>query len=441
MSSPRPPSVDFLADMLYDGSTPRALVVEAVKRAISHGGEQGVGIESQARRILAELAASRPARVINAAGVLLHTNLGRAPWSAQSALDGMAAAGYGNVELDVQSGDRGTRGLYTLELLRMLCGADAALVVNNNAGALLLTLSVLASSRSVPVSRGELIEIGGSYRLPDLISVSGAQLVEVGTTNRTRLQDYEAAIDDSTGAILKVHPSNYRISGFTSEASLRELAQLAQSNGLPLIFDAGSGLLDATTPWLSEHPPGWLAGEPGVRQALDHGADLVLFSGDKLLGGPQAGVIVGNAELVGRLAQSPLARALRVDGVTLASLSATLEAYADRKVLDIPFWRMATTPYEVLLQRAGDVVKSSGVECLISAGVSTVGGGSAPGAELPSPLVEIPGSADTIYRRLLSNSPPVLARRVEGRSVVDLRAVDTVDDIVVSEAIALACRS
>lgn len=420
------------------------LIVDRVRTAIesvrrSEGGPAEV--EQIAAGLVRALVSARPRCVVNATGVLLHTNLGRAPWSdnaVQAAVE--AGVSYGNVEFDRLSGGRGRRGGYVAELLVALTGAEAGLVVNNNAAAVFLILSVLGGA-TVPVSRGELVEIGGSYRLPELMTSAGVQLREVGTTNRTRISDYKQAVDDSTGLILKVHQSNYRIVGFTEDVTVPQLAELAGQTGLPLVFDAGSGLLDSTTPWLDNHPPAWLAGEPGVRQAVVEGADLVCFSGDKLLGGPQAGIVVGRQNLVDQLRGSPIARALRPDGVTLAGLAATLEAYADRRVTDIPLWRMATNSFADLESRAERLLADSGVVGSVVDGVSVLGAGSSPGGGIPTPEIELDGSSDRIYTSLLAWETPVVSHRVEGKVRINLRAVDTADDTMVSQALVEACRS
>jgi L-seryl-tRNA(Ser) seleniumtransferase len=279
------------------------------------------------------------------------------------------------------------------------------------------------------VSRGELIEIGGSYRLPDVIAAGGARLVEVGTTNRTRLGDFQTALQvHRSGAILKVHPSNYRVEGFTQEVSLVELASLASQHALPLIFDVGSGLLDSEASWV----PNWIREEPAVRQSIAAGADVVMFSGDKLLGGPQAGVIVGAAEVISRIRAHPLTRALRVDGSVYAGLEATLEAYLAGEPERIPFWRQALTTYEALEERVEPM--AAAVHGTVQGGNSMVGAGSAPGTEIPSPVIRIPGRQD-MFETLLDKDPAVLTRRDAGDLVVDLRAVNPEDDAHVMSAL------
>lgn len=444
MEKLRYPSVDRVAKLLYDGSLPRSLVVRVIREVITqarHRNEGGADVENAATAVLADLKRSCPIRVINATGVLLHTNLGRAPWSNDSMRVGMdVAAGYSNTELNLSDGDRGGRAGYLHRLLALITGAEAALVVNNNAGGLLLTLMALAAGKRVPVSRSELIEIGGSYRLPALMAASGAQLVEVGTTNRTRTDDYRQAIGPDTALLLKVHPSNYRIVGFTEEASLTELSSLGSSAGVPLAFDAGSGLIDERAPWFSGPPPAWLADEPGVAQSLQAGADLVLFSGDKLFGGPQAGVIVGRADLVSRLRRHPAARALRIDGPTAAALAATAEAYADGRAGELPFWKMAGMDRMVLDERTRQVIESAGIEAAIEEGGATAGAGSVPGTVIPGPVIGIGGRVDQVFERLLNTDPPVVSRRERGRLKVDLRTVSPSDDQVLARALRAACR-
>jgi L-seryl-tRNA(Ser) seleniumtransferase len=316
-----------------------------------------------------------------------------------------------------------------------LTGAEAGLAVNNNAAALVLALAALAAPEGVAVSRGELIEIGGSFRLPELMAASGARLVEVGTTNRTRLADYERALE-AVAAILKVHPSNYRVEGFSESVGYRDLGTLAEHACVPFIADVGSGLLDARTPWLDGSPPGWLADEPGVRQALDGGAGIVLFSGDKLLGGPQSGVIVGRADLVRRMATHPLMRAMRLDGPTLAALTVTLELYGSGRGAEIPFWHMAMLDEESLRPRLERLLPLLGGQGEIVMGESVPGAGSVPGETIRTPVLAIADRADFRWRRLLDAHPPILAWRNDQRLVIDLRTVATTDDSLIAAALA-----
>lgn len=361
--------------------------------------------------------------VINATGVLLHTNLGRAP-SAPEGSDGPAR--YSNLEIDLATGRRGNRAGHAAALLARLTGAEAGLVVNNGAAALLLVLSAVAAGRPVVVSRGELVEIGGGFRIPEVMASSGAHLVEIGTTNRTHLRDYESALSahHSVAAILKVHPSNYRMSGFIASADVGALSRL----GPPVIADIGSGLLDAAVPWLAGGPPSWLEEEPAARQTLRAGAAVVTFSGDKLFGGPQAGVIAGGKEIVEACRRHPLARALRPGGVVLAELQRVALAYMSRDLTALPFWRMATASVETLQARAAALGTGEVVAC-----ESVPGGGSAPGVTIPSAGITIEGDRTADLR---SFDPPVFARVVDGRTVLDLRTVDPQDDAVVAKALA-----
>jgi L-seryl-tRNA(Ser) seleniumtransferase len=405
--------------------------IDEARQAILAGGEAdpaAIALDS-----LLPLAAARPRRVLNATGVLLHTNLGRAPLAAQAAaVAADQAVGYLNLEIDLATGDRGGRGKYAAELLKTLTGAEGALVVNNNAGALLLSLAALAGGKRVLVSRGELIEIGGSFRLPDLMASSGAILDEVGTTNRTRLADYKRSVEGAA-AVLKVHPSNYRVEGFTEEVGYGELAALAATAGIPFIADVGSGLLDSRTPWLEGPPPSWLAGEPGVRQTLEAGASVVLFSGDKLLGGPQAGVIVGEGATVDRIRRHPMARALRVDGTTQAALIATLESYAAGDGRAIPFWDMATLDIAELTARSAAFASLIGEAATVIDSHSVPGAGSVPGEMIPSPAIRIDCDADAIWRELIVATPPVLARRKQGALEIDLRTIPPGNDNRIAE--------
>lgn len=432
------PSVDVMADRI-ESPLPRAMVVDACRLVLEQArsdiasGNQA-DTETMARLAVRAMERESGVRVINATGVLLHTNLGRSPWSTGTADRAVTTAtGYGNLEIDIDTGERSRRGGYVERLLTRLIGAEAVLVVNNNAAALLLALAATSRGRAVPVSRGELIEIGGSYRLPDVMEVSGARLVEVGTTNRTRVDDYRTALQThACGALLKVHPSNYRIEGFTETVAVSELAELSRERQIPLIYDTGSGLLDADAPWV----PGWLRDEPGARQALDDGADLVTFSGDKLLGGPQAGILAGSRETIELVRSHALARALRVDAVTYTALAATLEEYLDGPPLGLPFWSYALADEKTLRARCQVLAGQVGGE--IETGSSAVGGGSAPGIEIPSPQVRLPSGHD-LFECLLGQDRPILTRRDAGDLVVDLRAVDPEDDEAVISAI-VKCR-
>ncbi|MGD2043712.1 MAG: L-seryl-tRNA(Sec) selenium transferase [Acidimicrobiia bacterium] len=432
------PSVDVLAARIESG-LPRRLEVLVARSALEEarqaiGRKEDVDVDEIATRLVVSLRRAAPQRVVNATGVMLHTNLGRANWSDKAIERARLAAGsFNNVELDLETGERGLRGRYVQTLLTELTGAEAALVVNNNASALLLALTATSRGRAVPVARGELIEIGGSYRLPAVMEASGALLVEVGTTNRTRVGDYQVAMQThDCAALLKVHPSNYRVEGFTEEATVDDLAKLAAPAGLPLLYDLGSGLLDSEPAWV----PGWLRDEPAVKQSLASGADVVMFSGDKLLGGPQAGLIVGDSASISRLRRNPMARALRVDAVTYAALEATLEAYLEDTPSEIPFWRHALTPSDELEARSRSLAEA--VEGVVEPGNSEVGAGSAPGMLIPSPVVRLPGRQD-LFDCLLRSEPAILARRDSGDLLIDLRATDSGDEQVIVAAV-LKCR-
>jgi L-seryl-tRNA(Ser) seleniumtransferase len=436
------PSVDQFVAELGEWPLPRATVV-GVARSVIEGARQGrtEDLASVARVRLEGILLDRHRPVINATGVLLHTNLGRAPLASEAAeAAAQAATGYSNLELDLRTGGRGRRSPYLLDLLASLTGAEAALVVNNNAAALVLVLAALAQGREVIISRGELIEIGGSYRLPEVIAAGGAVLREVGTTNRTRISDYQAATGVSTGCLLKVHPSNYRITGFVEEVTVGELEALSREHNLPLVFDAGSGLLDETVPWLSGPPPVWLGDEPGIKQSIRAGAGVVLFSGDKLFGGPQAGIIVGRAELVARARRHPFARALRIDGSTAAALTITAEMYADGRGRQVPIWEMASMPYRALEQRLEGLQAETGVRGTIEESSSVLGAGSVPGSAITSPVLIIDHDASRIFQSLLQGTPAVLARRDSGRVILDLRAVPESDDQALTEALRVACQ-
>jgi L-seryl-tRNA(Ser) seleniumtransferase len=380
-------------------------------------------------------AAMRPSliRVINATGVIVHTNLGRAPLSdAAVARVREVAAGYTNLEYDLSRGARGRRDVHAERLLARLTGAEAAVVVNNNAAATLLLLAALAAGREVIISRGELVEIGGGFRVPDVMAQSGAILREVGTTNRTRVADYAAAIGDRTGLILRVHPSNFKVIGFTERPPLDELVALGRRFEIPVAEDLGSGWIG--WPDRDSLPPA-LRDEPVVSESVAAGADVVCFSGDKLLGGPQAGIIAGRRDALESIRRHPLMRALRVDKLTYAALEATLEEHAiGRGRQDVPVQRMlGLTPAEI--GRRADAVAAAlnagGWTARVIDGVSTVGGGSAPGAELPTRLVEIGAAdlgADHIERQLRALDPPVIARIQDDRVLLDLRTVAPEDD-------------
>ncbi len=429
------PAVDALAvDVARTHDLPAALAVVIAREVIVEArdrirsGRRADVVEIASERAAA-LAWSRPRRVINATGVLLHTNLGRAPLPEAAVVAWEAAAdGYGNVEFDLVTGRRGGRGRFVAEMAAALSGADAALVVNNNAGALALAVAAVAGPGArVAVSRGELIEIGGSFRLPAVISAAGATLVEVGTTNRTRRSDFVAVVSD-VDLLLKVHPSNYRVTGFAEDVSWAEMAELAAAAGKPFIADVGSGLLDARTPWLEGGPPAWLAAEPGVRQTVRSGADVTVFSGDKLLGGPQAGVAVGRTEAIEAMRSHPLARAMRCDGPRLAALGAVLEMYADARAAQIPFWEMASLPEDVLRRRSEAVADAVRADVEIVDGVSLPGAGSVPGEGIPGPVLRVDGPARRIWRRLLDADVPVVSSIRDDAVYLDLRSVAPADD-------------
>jgi L-seryl-tRNA(Ser) seleniumtransferase len=406
-----PPSVDALARSIADVELPYPLLVDAARKAIAEGDA------TLARLHANEMASTLLRRVINATGVLLHTNLGRAP------LDHIKPIGYSNLEFDFATGRRGDRRSHAASLIARLVGAESAVIVNNGAAAVMLALSALAAGRGVVVSRGELVEIGGGFRIPDVLASSGARLIDVGTTNRTRLKDYAKACGDDTAIVLKVHQSNYRVVGFTQSVQVSELASL----GPPVVHDIGSGLLDSSTPWLAAGPPVWLAGEPAARQSLELGAALVTFSGDKLFGGPQAGVITGRADLVEACAQHPLYRALRPGAMVLRSLQETALAYLARDASAIPFWRLATEPVESLRARAA----AFGVGQVIDS-VALAGGGSLPGFEIPSIAIAMRGDYTAELRHA---SLPIVARVHDGMTNVDLRTVEPGDDAALARTL------
>lgn len=364
-------------------------------------------------------------RVINATGVILHTNLGRAPLSDEARHAVLEAAGYCTLEYDPTTGSRGKRGAYAEELLTQLTGAEAALVVNNCAAAALLILTVLAGDGETIVSRGELVEIGGDFRVPDVMSNSGTLMVEVGSTNRTRLDDYRGAITGQSRLIMRVHPSNYRIIGFTAAPELQALASLAHESGLFLYEDAGSGALDDLSAY-------GLSDEPIIRDSISAGADVVSFSGDKLLGATQAGLIVGRHEIIDRLRRHSLYRALRVDKLCLAALEATLAAHRRDSIEEIPVLRMLALPSNSIEKRARNLVEQlagdAAIEATIIMGQSAVGGGSGPNVHPQTALIALKHhtlSADEVELKLRQSSPPIIARIADGLVLIDLRTVDT----------------
>ncbi len=380
-------------------SHPRRVVVDAVRDAVDEARRASTRALTQSEwtdRINSALtrdATPSLRRVFNATGIVLHTNLGRAPL-ADAALDAVreVSSGSSNLEYDIETGKRGSRYTHCVDLLKRLTGADDALVVNNCAAALVLSLSALAKKREVLVSRGELVEIGGSFRIPDIMASAGVKLVEVGTTNRTHDDDYRRAITPKTGAIVKIHRSNFSIEGFTSEVSVERLAFIAGEHGLPVIHDIGSGLLIPLDDY-------GLKGEPTAAAAVGAGATLVLMSGDKLLGGPQAGIILGARDAVAKLARNPLARAMRVDKLTLSALEATLRIYLDpeRALSQIPVLAMLTSPVEVITSRAKALAASlreAGIESVVVPTRSSPGGGAFPTSEIPSCGVALGGSDD-----------------------------------------------
>jgi L-seryl-tRNA(Ser) seleniumtransferase len=386
---------------------------------------------------VAALSAPRLRRVLNATGVVLHTNLGRAPLAA-SALAAAAevAGGYSNLEYDLEAGERGSRHEHVTDRLRRLTGAPAALMVNNNASAVLLALAALAAGREVIVSRGQLVEIGGGFRVPDVLRQSGARLVEVGTTNRTYVEDYAQAITPETALLLRVHPSNFQVRGFVHSASPAELVVLGRERGLPVVDDLGSGSLLDTTAY-------GLAHEPTVQESVAVGMSLVCFSGDKLLGGPQAGIVVGDAALVGQLKRHPLTRAVRPDKLTIAALGATLDHYVRAEAPEtIPIWRMIAAPLDALEARAGQLaaaLRALGVPASAEAGESTVGGGSLPDETLPSRVVALRVASEAaLAERLRHGTPPVVARLERDRLLLDLRTVLPEDDAALLAALTAA---
>jgi L-seryl-tRNA(Ser) seleniumtransferase len=410
---------------------PHELVADALRDQLQAERENGVVGEDERLAIVtqrvADLVAPRLLQVINGTGVILHTNLGRAPLStAAASFAAQLASGYSNLELDLTTGRRGDRHALLSGLWQRLTGCEASLVVNNNAAAILLALTALARGREVIVSRGQQVEIGGSFRMPDVMRLSGARMVEVGTTNRTRAADYEAAVGPRTAALVRVHTSNFRVTGFTEAATLAEMADVARRHDLVLVDDLGSGALDP------------VLDEPLVAESLRH-VDVVTFSGDKLLGGPQAGIALGRSQAIAKMARHPLARAVRVDKLTLAALDATLREHLLGR--PSPVREMLAADPEQLRRRAGFLMvrlQERGLECGLLQGTSAVGGGSVPGLGLPTWLLAIEGPASKLAAVLRSGSPPVLARIEDRRCCVDLRTVLTGQDGQLQDAIEAA---
>ena len=438
------PSVDKLVEAAgSEEKLSRWALLEAARNALGEarsrvlqGAPAELDLEALARRtreLAARLERPFPRRVVNATGVVLHTNLGRAPLARAALAEVVqSAAGYSDLELDLETGARGSRQERVAHLLQVLSGAEAALVVNNNAAALLLAVDVLAADRQVVLSRGEMVEIGGSFRVPEIMESSRAELLEVGTTNRTHLSDYASAMGENTGLLLKVHRSNFALSGFTAEVSLAELAALGAEHGIPVVEDRGSGTF---VDLRSEGVP-----ERVVWTGLREGADLVLFSGDKLLGGPQAGIVLGRRDLVDRLKRSPLARALRVDKMTLAALHWTLRALLEAREREIPVVAMLLASAEELEARAERLAKAiqERVSCPVSVerGSSAVGGGALPDVELPGVVVSVTpqGSAAAVVRGLRSADPPVLARVQRDKILLDPRTLGDDDVLAIADA-------
>ncbi len=416
------PAVHELAEAL---EAPHVLAVAAARAAIDErraavlAGAEGNGdLLPRARELLAELERPSLRRVINATGVILHTNLGRAPLAAaaREAVN-RAAEGYSNLELDLASGERGSRHAHVEELLCELTGAEAAIVVNNGAGAVLLAAATLAGpGRAIVVARGQLVEIGGGFRIPEVIVQSGARLIEVGTTNRTRLADYERALraNDDVGAIMRVHQSNFRTVGFVEEVPVEALCEL----GVPVIDDIGSG-------WLAGQPGFIDGGEPPLPASVAGGAALVCCSGDKLLGGPQAGLMVGRREAVAAARRHPLARAIRIDKLSLAALEGTLRLYRDPKqaLREIPVLAMLAADEDTLAARAGRLAAAIGERARVVRAVGRVGGGALPLLELEGPAVALEGEPEAVARALRGHEPPVIARIHEGQLLLDPRTL------------------
>lgn len=431
----RPPSVDALARTLSEQSTlPHALLVQCSRRAIEAVRiDPSRDVDITALNCVREIEAMLMRDAVNATGVLLHTNLGRAP------IDVGGTHRAVTVEFDLRTGKRGSRHDAVSELLSTLIGSEAAVVVNNNAAAVLLVLAALAHERDVVVSRGESVEIGGGFRIPDVMEQSGARLVDVGTTNKTRLRDYQKACEqkkNNVALVMKIHPSNFAMRGFIEDTSVEELATLP----VPVVVDIGSGLLDNATPWVpapSRHLITWVDGEPAAKQCLAGGASLVLFSGDKLLGGPQCGVIAGSRELVAACASHPLMRALRPGSHTLLGLQSVLMCYLSGAVCsDVPFWSMATTSVDVLRQRAEHIhhqlPSSHATRIRVIETEALPGAGSAPGSSIPSIALAFQGDYS---EQLREYATPVIARVDGSETIIDLRSSSADDDNILIAAL------
>jgi L-seryl-tRNA(Ser) seleniumtransferase len=414
----------FLAELRRERSE------ETIERELSR-------MESAVRERLEGAVAASLVRVVNATGILVHTNLGRAPLSDSAiAAIGTVARGYSNLELDLSTGKRGSRHRHASRLFAALFPERSSLVVNNAAAALMLALNTFARGKEVVISRGELVEIGGSFRVPEILERSGARLREVGTTNKTRIPDYAAVIGPETGAILRVHPSNFRVVGFTEEAATADLVQLGRERGLPVIEDFGSGNLISLAPF-------GLPKEPSVSASLSTGIDLCIFSGDKLLGGPQAGILIGEAGRIEACRRNPMSRALRVDKLIYAALEATLAAHVrGRAVEDIPVLRMLALPADDIRRRALDLARRLGsVEGLtldVEPSASFIGGGAAPDTEIPTWVVSVQSrdrSAEKLLEALRGNAPPIVARIAEDRVLFDLRTIAPEEEAIVERAL------
>ena len=422
---------DWVVDLVRDA-------LDSARDHIRQGGESpnADDVAKSVCQSIEDTMRAEPRHVINATGVVIHTNLGRAPLS-KAAIEAasQAAQGYSNLELDLATGRRGSRQAQLQSLLCQITGAEAALAVNNNASAMLLGLSALASGREVVVSRSEAVEIGGGFRVPDVLRQSGSTLIDVGTTNRTYVRDYDDAVTENTAAFLKVHSSNFRVEGFTAEVATADLVEVGRARGVAVLHDVGSGSLVLTEKYGMAH-------EPTPQESIKDGAGLVFFSGDKLLGGPQAGIIIGKKELVDQLARHPLARAVRIDKLSLASLTATLVHYLKDEVEQkIPIWRMISTQEPALKKRAK--AWQSGLECpsTIDKSRSAVGGGSLPGETLPSWVLSLDcgeTGAVEVMRRLRESSTPVIARIEEDRVLLDPRTVLPEEDEQLLDALCSA---